>query len=122
MTFGIITEESRQKAKETKQAKIAWAEENLYTDFGDDETYWRKLASDFSVRLPAWYIPGSETKHIKRLLTKLGADVKEYLEYSGYSTLKKMVAADPKWPAFAQCGLVLEWWSEKHQNEAEKSA
>lgn len=119
MTFGVITEEDRQKAKATKLAKVEWAKENLYSDFGDDERYWRELASDFGVRLPAYYIPGSETKHIKRLLTKLGADVKEFLEDQGYSTLKKMVTDDPKWPAFAQCGLVLEWWSEK---QAEKSA
>ena len=37
MTFGIITEEDRLKAKATKQAKIDWANENLYFDFGDDE-------------------------------------------------------------------------------------
>lgn len=80
MTFGVITEEDRQKAKATKLAKIEWAKENLCSDFGDDEKYWRKLASDYGVRLPAYYIPGSETKHIKRLLTKLGADVKEFLE------------------------------------------
>lgn len=119
MTFGIITEEDRLKAKATKQAKIDWANENLYFDFGDDEKHWRELSKKYGVRLPAWYIPGSETKHIKRMLTKLGADIKEYVEDSGYSTLKQMVKDDPTWGAKPQCGLVLEWWDEK---QAEKSA
>lgn len=112
MTFGIITEESRQKAKETKQAKIAWATENLYTDFGDDEAHWRKIASDFGVRLPAWYIPGSETKHIRRVAKKLGIDIKDYLEYCGVPNLKALTRLNPKWNAVGEIGLLLEYWAE----------
>ena len=56
MTFGIITQEDREKAKATKQAKIDWASENLFTDFGEDEKHWRELASQYGIRLPAWYI------------------------------------------------------------------
>jgi len=111
MTFGTITQEDRDKAKATKQAKIDWASENLFTDFEEDEKRWRELASQYGVRLPSWYI-ANEPKYIKRMIKALGVDQEEYLEDCGCKTIKQLVQMNPSWPAYAEVGLLLEYWEE----------
>lgn len=103
----------REKAKETRKAKQEWAEANLKQDFLD-LPYWRQLASEAGVRLPMSYVPAIEVKHVKKLLKKLNIDVKEWCEVEGYSTLKKFGVDNPTYPAYAHCGLVLEYWKENN--------
>lgn len=102
----------RIKAKETKDAKRLYAQENLNTDYGDDEAVWRALAKEVGFRLPVWYHPASNTKYVKKLLKHLGIHVKEWLEVEGFSKLGDFAIANPTWTALAHCGLVLEYWKE----------
>ena len=107
-----LTEESKQqmriKAKETKDAKKKWGEENLIQDFEGDEAVWRALASKVGIRLPAKYIPSSDTKHIKRVLKKLNVEISDWLEIEGTKSLKDFSVMNPTWPAYSHIGLVLE--------------
>lgn len=104
--------ELREKSKLTKEAKKK-AGENLYQDFGDDLTHWRSLASKAGVRLPASYIVNSEIKYVRRVAAKLDIDLKEYLEACGASNLKQLAKMNPNFPAYAEVGLLLEWWDER---------
>jgi hypothetical protein len=113
--LGNLTPEQRAEALE--KARIAREEkkkagEHLKQDFLD-ENYWRNLGSRLGVRLPASHIPNTETKYLKRIATKLNIDLKEYLEDSGCTTLKKLVALNSSFPAYAEVGLLLEWHNER---------
>lgn len=106
-------QQMRIKAKETKDAKKLWAEQNLIQCFGDDEVEWRTLASKAGIRMPAKYVPSSDVKYMKRTLKKLNIDPKEWLEVEGYTTLKGFSNDNPMWPMYGWIGLLLEYWEEK---------
>lgn len=101
----------RAKAQESLAKKKEAAKE-LKQDFLDMPT-WRELSSKYSFRLPSYYQPSSSTKYLKRLAKHLGFDIKEYLEDSGVTTVKQLVSLNENYPAYAECGLMLEWWDEK---------
>ena len=103
--------EMREKAKASKAAKNAFAENNLKTSW-QDESYWRELASRIGFRLPTSYTPCSETKHLKRLLKVCNIDVKDWAEIEGFKTLKGFSTLNPEIPSFVRCGLVLEYYFE----------
>lgn len=113
-----LTQEQRQqmriKAKETREANKLWAQENLVQCFGDDEVVWRELASKAGIRLPAKYIPSSNTKHIKKALKKLDISMAEWLDVEAARSLKEFSMLNPTWPALGHVGLLLEYWEEKN--------
>ena len=92
------------------------AGESLIKDF-EDENHWRNLASRYNIRLPVSYAPNTETKYIKRVAKKLGIDYKEYLEDCGAKTLKEIAEFNPNYPAFAEIGLLLEWYNDKGEQK-----
>ena len=93
---------------------------HLEQDF-EDLPHWKKLASKYDFRLPAYYQPNTETKYVKRLFTKVGIDLKEYLEDCGVKTLKSLVAMNPTFPAYAEIGFALEWIDENIENYVHSS-
>lgn len=98
--------ELREKAKASREAKkLAGA--ILKNDFAD-EPHWRELASKIGFRMPATYIPCSETKHLKKALKLCNIDPKEWAEIEGYSSLKGFGIDNPDWPAYARIGTLLE--------------
>lgn len=107
-------EEHREKTKATLAAKVE-AAKNLKDDFMD-KPHWNMLASKYGVRLPRYYIPGSEYKYVKRTCNKLGFELSEYIETTGCKTLKELVQINPTLPSYAIIGGVLEWWDEKQSN------
>ena len=106
-----ITDEDRQKAKESRLAKKQWAEENLKLVY-EDESVWEELAKKHRVRLPQKQIPNTELKYMKRMFKHLGLDMKLYLEDSGVASLKQLVSLNPTWTARAECGMLLEYFDE----------
>lgn len=114
-----LTPEERSKINEKSRLKreaMREAGESLES-FPDDENHWRNLASRYNIRLPVSYIPNTETKYIKRVAKKLGIDYKEYLEDCGAKTLKELVEFNPNYPAYAEVGLLLEYYNEKEENK-----
>lgn len=101
--------EMREKAKASKDAKRLFAQENLKSEWAD-ENHWRELASRIGFRLPASYIPCSEVKHLKRLLKVCNIDPKHWSEIEGFKTLKGFSSLNPEMPSFVRCGLVLEYY------------
>lgn len=90
------------------------AAKSLKQDFSDIQ-HWKELASKHGVRLPSYVHPNTETKYLRRLFNKTEMDIKEYLDACGVSTLKKLVALNPNYPAFAECGIALEYIDEQKQ-------
>lgn len=119
MTILQITPEDRLKfqaqAALTKEANKKWAEENLRNDFAD-EKLWRSLSQQYSVRLPQWHVPSTETKYIKRALKKLNLDSSWWTDQTGCDNFKEFSDLNTEYPAYACIGLVLEAYDyEMHQ-------
>lgn len=107
-SFTPMTDEQRQAVKEKREASQLWAKENLRDDFAD-ESFWRSLGSDKGVRMPQRHVPGSEIKHLKRACKKLNIEVSAFLESTGFTNLKQLVAVNKTWPSWALVGLILEY-------------
>lgn len=103
----------KQQAQAARLAKQE-AAKNLQQSWSD-LPHWKELASKHGVRLPSYVHPNTETKYLRRLFNKVDMDIKDYLEYCGVSTLKKLVALNPNYPAFAECGIALEYIDEQKQ-------
>tara|TARA_R110000744_G_C19371770_1_gene563134 strand:- start:13722 stop:14063 length:342 start_codon:yes stop_codon:yes gene_type:complete len=101
----------RERAKLAREAKKAYAEENLRIDYPDD-SHWQELARKYNVRLPNKTSPASEVKYCKRMFKKLNFDYKDWLESTGMKNLKVFSELNPDWTARAMCGLILEWVDE----------
>lgn len=99
--------EFQEAARIKRLEQIAYAEANLRRTFAD-EGHWRDLASKHGIRLPAWYIPGTDLKHIRRACRKLGIGSQGMRDCTGFSRAEDFAAANPAWPAFALVGLLLE--------------
>lgn len=106
-----MTDEDRIKAALIKEEKKEWARENLKQEF-EDLSSWKDLSSKYGVRLPVYYVPGTEVKFIKRMAKKRGVDINEFVEATGYSSLKDFALANITWPCYALCGVFLEWLDE----------
>lgn len=104
-----------QRAAALDKARIVRAEKTatwkanahlLKSDFSDS-AYWHKLASKFKVRMPGAHVPGSEFKVVRKAARKLGIEPAEIRDAFG-GDVKHIHAMNPKWPAFAIIGLLLE--------------
>lgn len=102
-----ITPEQQEIARQTRLRKIAYAELNLRCSFAD-EHHWRELASKHGLILPRWYHPGTDLRHLRRAMRKLGVSPQDMRDYTGFSSVAAFANANHTWPAFALVGLLLE--------------
>lgn len=107
----VMSDEDRLKSAQVKEEKKQWALANLKQDFEDIQV-WKDLASKHSVRLPIYYAAGTEIKFVKRMSKKLEVNIDEFLESTGFTTLKQMALSNPTWPSYALCGILLEYAEE----------
>lgn len=107
-SFTPMTDEQREIVKQERIAAQEYAKEYLILD-RPDEPYWKAEASARGIRMPQWHILGTEVKYVKRACKKLGIDVKEYTESTGFKTLKEFAESNPKFNAVAQVGLAIEY-------------
>lgn len=113
--FAPMTDEQREQAKQTREAKKLLAEQTLKLEYAD-ENHWTALASKYSVRLPVYYQPSSEIKYVRRVAKKLNIDINDFLASTGYSNVKSLALANPTWTARAICGILLEFYDDNLNN------
>jgi len=106
--FKPMTQEQREQTKFKRLADQEYAREHLYTEY-KDEGFWRDNASKVGLRLPMWWIPGSETKYIRRACKKLNVDVNLFVGSTGFSNLNQLVKANSRWSAVGMVGLCIEF-------------
>jgi len=106
--FKPMSDDQREEVRLKRIADQEYAKENLILD-RPDEAYWKSEASARGIRMPQWHILGNEVKYIKRACKKLGVDVKEYTESTGFKTLKEFAETNHKFNAVAMVGLVIEY-------------
>jgi hypothetical protein len=111
-----ITEEQRENARLKRLAAQEYARNHLKITYADAD-YWRSLSSEQGLKMPHWWIKGTETKYIRRTCKKLGIDVAEYVESTGFKNLKEFTENNEKYSAFAMVGLCLEYF---YENRAQK--
>jgi hypothetical protein len=114
--FKPMTDQQREEAHLKRLADQEYAVNHLIIEYKDAD-YWRSLASEQGLKMPNWWIKGVEAKYIRRACKKLGIDVAEYVESTGFKNLKEFTENNEKWTAFAHVGLVLEFYKE---NTAQK--
>ena len=102
----------KEQAAASRLAKKQWAEENLKLTY-EDAPLWRELASKYKTRLPSYVHPNTASKYLKRMLTHLGVDSKEYLESCGVKNFKELAEMNPEYTAMAEVAYLLEWYDEK---------
>ena len=102
----------KEQATASRLAKKQWAEENLKLTY-EDAPLWRELASKYNTRLPSYVHPNTASKYLKRMLTHLGVDSKEYLDACGVKNFKQLAEMNPEYTAMAEVGHLLEWYDEK---------
>lgn len=112
-----MTEDVRKLIAEKTEASKQYALDNLKTVYAEDK-YWRILASQYNVKLPRWWMASTELKYMKRISKKLNFDIQSFVDSTGCSSLRELASINPKYTAFAMCGLLLEWW---HENISETS-
>lgn len=100
----------RQQAAEKRRKAQVYARENLNNDFADD-AHWRRLASQYGIRLPVWYDRSSRA--IRRAMKALGLDGSWVHEVIGFGSLRDFMDANPRWPSYAFVGLALEYAHER---------
>jgi len=83
------------------------AELLLRQDFAD-ASHWRHLAQIYGVRLPAWYVPGSDPRSIRRAARTLGITSDDLADVFGVRAVTALAALNPEYPAWALIGLLLE--------------
>lgn len=107
-----MTEEQREEVKQKRVEAQQWAKLNLKTDYAD-EKFWKDKGSELGIRSPGWWIKGSEVKYIRRTCKKLGLEVSEYVESTGFKNLNEFSAHNPKLNAVCMVGLVIEYYLNK---------
>lgn len=117
MSIKHLSPEQRKDAVEkgqlARKAAIK-AGESLFHDFSsEDITKWKELHKKYGLRMPQRHIPNTETKYIRRLAKALSFDLALYLECCGCKSLRELVGLNSSYPAYAECGLALEWWEDK---------
>lgn len=105
-------EEALEKSRLAKIAKKEYAEKHLKLDW-KDEPVWRELAQNLGVRLPQRFDTGP--RGVKKIAKKLGIDINEWVECTGFTTLIALCNANKTWPSWAICGLILEWYEENQK-------
>ena len=103
-----ITVEQREESKQKRLKDQQFARENYQITY-QDEGFWREKASEYGLRMPSWWVGGSETKYIRRACKKLGVDVNSFVESTGFSNLGELARNNAKWTAFGLVGLVIEF-------------
>lgn len=111
-SFKPMTQEQREAVAVHRLADQEYALFHLTTSYADEQ-YWREKASLFGLRMPRWWIPATETKHIRRACKKLNIDINDFVESTGFSNLNQFVKANSRWTAFGVVGLCIEFAIEK---------
>jgi hypothetical protein len=106
--FTPMTDEQREVVKQERIAAQEYAKEHLKTEYMD-QNYWAETASKYGLRLPGWWIPSSEVKYIRRACKKVGVEVSDFIDSTGFSNLNQLAANNPRWNAVSMVGLVLEF-------------
>jgi hypothetical protein len=88
------------------------AELLLRQDF-KDAPHWRRLAAEHGVHFPAWYVPGSDARPIRRAARALGITPDELAETFGVRSVVELAKYNPSYPAWAVIGLLLELVAER---------
>lgn len=104
-----MTEEQRQEVKQKRIEAQEYAKDNLKTDYAD-EKFWKDKGSELDIRFPGWWIKGGEVKYIRRACKKLGVEVSEYVDSTGFKNLNEFSAHNPKLNAVCMVGLVIEYY------------
>lgn len=107
-TFTPMSQEQREEVRLKRIADQEWAKERLNTSYADEQ-FWREKASEFSIRLPMWWKPSSDTKYVRRACKKLGIDIKDFVTSTGFSNINQFVQNNPRWSALAVVGLCIEY-------------
>lgn len=107
-SFTPMTEQQREEVRLKRIADQEWAKEHLGTSYADEQ-FWREKASEFSIRLPMWWKPASDTKYVRRACKKLGIDIKDFVTSTGFSNINQFVQNNPRWSALAMVGLCIEY-------------
>ena len=94
-----------QRKRAEKRERLIAESENLKLDWMD-KPEWERLSSQLGIRLPIWYEP-AQPKFAKRALKKAGISQKEYEDLTGHN-IKETITLNPRMPAFALVGFVLE--------------
>lgn len=103
-----MTDEQRQQAKEKRISDQEYARQNYKTEYAD-EKYWRDAASKYNLRLPGWWLAGKEVKYMRRACKKVGVEISDFIDSTGFINLNQLVANNPRFTALALVGLVLEY-------------
>lgn len=106
--FKPMDEQQREEARLKRVADQEWAKLNLNTSYADEQ-FWREQSSLFGIRLPMWWKPASDTKYVRRACKKLGIEVAQFVESTGFSNLNQFVRNNPRWSALAVVGLCIEY-------------
>ena len=104
-----MTEEQREQIKQKRIEAQEYAEANLKTDYAD-EKFWKDKGSELGIRFPGWWIKGNEVKYVRRACKKLGVEVSDYVESTGFKNLNEFSAHNPKLNAVCMVGLVIEYY------------
>lgn len=107
-SFTPMSQEQREEVRLKRIADQDFAKEHLNTCYADEQ-FWREKASEFSIRLPMWWKPASDTKYVRRACKKLNIEVSDFVESTGFSNLNQFVQNNPRWTALAMVGLVIEF-------------
>lgn len=107
-SFTPMTEQQREEVQLKRIADQEYAKEHLNTLYADEQ-FWREKASEFSIRLPMWWKPASDTKYVRRACKKLGIDIKDFVASTGFSNINQFVQNNPRWSALAVVGLCIEY-------------
>ncbi len=96
----------REAVAEQREKDQAWAREHLKQDWLD-ESFFRRLAADYGLRLAPWWKPASETRYIRRALAAAGKDG-EWFKASFGCPVKDFCIFNPRTPAWVAQAMVLE--------------
>ena len=106
--FVPMNQEQREQVKLKRLADQQYASEHLYPEY-KDEQFWREQSIFFGTRLPMWWKPASDTKYVRRACKKLGIDIKDFVDSTGFSNINQFVQNNPRWSALAVVGLCIEY-------------
>lgn len=112
--FTPMNDEQREAVRLKRLADQEYARQHLKTEYMD-QNYWTETASKYGLRLPGWWIPSSEVKYIRRACKKVGVDVAQFVESTGFSNLAQLAENNSSWNAVSMVGLVLEF--KENQND-----
>jgi len=107
--FTPITDEQRAQAKIQRKIEQEYARKHLFIS-SKDEQFHRDLGAKLGVRMPFWWIPCTETKYIRRSAKKLGINLQDFVETTGFDSIKEFCYANSELTAFTVVGLMLEWY------------